>query len=110
MKSKLAVGLLGYGAYVPRLRLRTQSIARIWRAPGSAAPAVAEKSVPSLDEDVITMSIEAARTAVDRAEIAPDPIGAVWVGTESKTNPPNPIPGSLNPKTPPLNPPHTLTP
>ncbi len=84
MKSKLAVGLLGYGAYVPRLRLRTQSIARIWRAPGSAAPAVAEKSVPSLDEDVITMSIEAARTAVDRAEIAPDRIGAVWVGTESK--------------------------
>src|SRR5712692_9122463 len=85
MKSKLAVGLLGYGAYVPRLRLRTQSIARIWRAPGSAAPAVAEKSVPSLDEDVITMSIEAARTAVDRAEIAPDRIGAVWVGTESKS-------------------------
>ena len=84
MKSKIPVGILGYGAYIPRLRLHTKIISAIWRAAGSAAPAVAEKSVPALDEDVITMSIEAGRTALERAGIAPDRIGALWVGTESK--------------------------
>jgi hydroxymethylglutaryl-CoA synthase len=36
-----------------------------------------------LDEDVATMSIEAARNALLRARIAPDLIRAVWVGSES---------------------------
>ncbi len=84
MKSKLPVGILGYGAYVPRLRVRTEDISAIWRARGSAAPAVSEKSVPALDEDVVTMSIEAARTALARASLEPTRIGALWVGTESK--------------------------
>src|SRR3954465_10831773 len=52
--------------------------------PPPAAPAVAEKSVPGPDEDVVTMAIEAARTALDRSGMETDAIGAVWVGTESK--------------------------
>jgi hydroxymethylglutaryl-CoA synthase len=36
-----------------------------------------------LDEDVVTMSIEAARNALKRAEISPNEIRAVWVGSES---------------------------
>jgi hydroxymethylglutaryl-CoA synthase len=44
---------------------------------------VKEKSVPGLDEDVVTMSVEAARNALDRAGIAPNQIRAVWVGSES---------------------------
>jgi hydroxymethylglutaryl-CoA synthase len=46
---------------------------------------VKEKSVPGLDEDVATMSIEAARNALSRAthKFSPDKIGAVWVGSES---------------------------
>jgi hydroxymethylglutaryl-CoA synthase len=51
---------------------------------GALAPAVAEKSVPGPDEDVVTMSIEAARLALDRAQADLAAIGAVWVGTESK--------------------------
>jgi hydroxymethylglutaryl-CoA synthase len=39
--------------------------------------------VPGLDEDVITMSIEAARNALARAQIDPSDIRAVWVGSES---------------------------
>src|SRR5215510_6169960 len=84
MKSKLPVGILGYGAYVPRMRVKTEDISDAWRAKGAAAPAVAEKSVPSADEDVVTMSIEAARTALLRAQLEPERIGALWVGTESK--------------------------
>jgi hydroxymethylglutaryl-CoA synthase len=84
MRSNLAVGIAGYGAYVPRLRVRTADISATWRSRGAAAPAVAEKSVPGPDEDVVTMAIEAARTALDRAGTDPAMIGAIWVGTESK--------------------------
>jgi hydroxymethylglutaryl-CoA synthase len=84
MRPNREVGIAGYGAYVPRLRVRTEDISSAWRPRGAAAPAVAEKSVPGADEDVVTMAIEAARTALDRAGTAPDSIGAVWVGTESK--------------------------
>lgn len=84
MKAERAVGIAGYGAYVPRFRVRTADISAAWRPKGAAAPAVAEKSVPGPDEDVVTMSIEAARTALDRAGLDPSGIGAIWVGTESK--------------------------
>jgi hydroxymethylglutaryl-CoA synthase len=84
MRASRAVGIAGYGAYVPRLRVRTADISAAWRVRGAAAPAVAEKSVPAADEDVVTMAIEAARTALDRAGTGPDVIGAIWVGTESK--------------------------
>ncbi len=42
-----------------------------------------EKAVAGLDEDVITMSIEAAQNALERAQIDPREIRAVWVGSES---------------------------
>jgi hydroxymethylglutaryl-CoA synthase len=84
MRPNREVGIAGYGAYVPRLRVRTEDISAAWRPRGTAAPAVAEKSVPGPDEDVVTMAIEAARTALNRAGTDPDSIGAIWVGTESK--------------------------
>lgn len=82
MKPHHAVGIVGYGAYVPRFRLPASEIDRMWRGGKSAAP-VKEKSVPGLDEDVVTMSIEAARNAMLRAQIDPRDIRAVWVGSES---------------------------
>ncbi|RME84550.1 MAG: hydroxymethylglutaryl-CoA synthase, partial [Planctomycetota bacterium] len=42
-----------------------------------------EKSVPAPDQDVITMSVEAARRAVLRAGIDPKKIGCVYIGSES---------------------------
>jgi hydroxymethylglutaryl-CoA synthase len=44
---------------------------------------VREKSVAGLDEDTITISIEASRNALARAGIDPERLGAVWVGSES---------------------------
>jgi hydroxymethylglutaryl-CoA synthase len=76
------VGIIGYGAYVPRYRLPSAEVARIWVGGARGGP-VKEKSVPGLDEDVITMSIEAARNALLRAEIDPCELRAVWVGSES---------------------------
>ncbi|MBW8012481.1 MAG: hydroxymethylglutaryl-CoA synthase [Chloroflexi bacterium] len=76
------VGIVGYGAYVPRYRLPASEVSRVWTDSMGATP-IKEKSVPGLDEDVATMSIEAARNALLRAEIAPTEIRAVWVGSES---------------------------
>ena len=76
------VGIVGYGAYIPRYRLPASEVARIWRA-GSGGALFEEKAVAGLDEDVITMSIEAARNALARAEVDSDEIRAVWVGSES---------------------------
>jgi hydroxymethylglutaryl-CoA synthase len=76
------VGLVGYGAYVPRYRLPASEVARVWTEGASALP-IKEKAVPGLDEDVATMSIEAARNAVARAGVEPTQIRAVWVGSES---------------------------
>lgn len=77
-----AVGIVGYGAYVPRYRLPGTEVSRVW-AGGQAGLPVKEKSLPGPDEDVVTMSIEAARNALARAGIDPQEIRAVWVGSES---------------------------
>ncbi len=76
------VGIVGYGAYVPRYRLPAKEISRIW-TDGTGGTPIQEKAVPGPDEDTATMSIEAARNAVARAGIDPEEIRAVWVGSES---------------------------
>ncbi len=77
-----SVGIVGYGAYVPRYRLPGSEISRVWTDGNSKSP-VREKAVPGLDEDTATMSVEAARNALARAGIDPQRIAAVWVGSES---------------------------
>jgi hydroxymethylglutaryl-CoA synthase len=68
---------------VPRYRLPAKEVARIWTGGKTSGLPIKEKAVPGLDEDVITMSIEAARNAMKRAGIDPAEIRAVWVGSES---------------------------
>lgn len=87
MKPVKPVGIVGYGAYVPRYRLASQEVSELWTE-GNAVTPVREKAVPGLDEDVVTMSIEAARNALARTShinpfFDPHKLGAVWVGSES---------------------------
>ena len=79
-------GIVGYGAFIPRLRIRSEEIALQWGKDAAAIRrglVLEEKSVPGLDEDTITISVEAARDAVERAGIDPLEIGAVYIGSES---------------------------
>jgi len=79
-------GIVGYGAYVPRLRVKVEEIARQWGKDPEAIRSglmLREKSVPGPDEDTITIAVAAARDAVARAGIEPGAIGAVYVGSES---------------------------
>ena len=83
MKPDRPVGIIGYGAYVPRYRLSGEEIDRIWSGQGHGFP-VKEKSVPGPDEDTATMAIEAARNALLRSDgLNPQDIRAVWIGSES---------------------------
>ncbi|MDD3978329.1 hydroxymethylglutaryl-CoA synthase [Methanomicrobium antiquum] len=80
------VGIITYGAYVPRYRIKTEEIARVWGSNGAEIAnglGVFEKSVPDLDEDTLTISVNAARFALARREVNPDDIGAIYVGSES---------------------------
>lgn len=83
----MSVGIVGYGAFIPRRRIKLEEIAKVW---GADAPAyrrglqLHEKSVPGTDEDTITMSVEASRNALARAgDINPKDIGALYIGSES---------------------------
>ena len=79
-------GIVSYGAYVPRYRITPEEIGRVWGTDGVAMGVslnVKRKSVPAPDEDTITISTEALRTALLRGTIDPQEIGALYVGSES---------------------------
>ncbi len=80
------VGIVGYGAYIPRYRIKVESIAGVWGAEAESFKRgllLYEKSVPAPDQDTITMSVEASRYALKRAGIDGSRIGAAYVGSES---------------------------
>ena len=82
----MEAGIVSYGAYVPRYRITPDEIGRVWGVDGAAMGAglgVKRKSVPAPDEDTITISTEALRTALVRGAIDPQTIGALYVGSES---------------------------
>ena len=66
-------GILGYGAYVPCFRIKAETIAWHWGGDPEAVKRgllLEEKTVPGLDEDTITISVQAARYALQRADKA----------------------------------------
>lgn len=80
------IGIVSYGAYIPRYRITPQEIARVWGTDGEAMSRgllIFSKSVPSPDEDVVTISVEAARNMLRRTNVDPQEIGAIYVGSES---------------------------
>ena len=81
----MPAGIVSYGVYVPRYRIKAEEIARVGGEREDMAKGlnVFEKSVPDSDEDAVTMAVEAARNAVRRASIDPSRIGAIYAGSES---------------------------
>ena len=80
------VGIITYGAYIPRFRITVEEIARVWGANAaeiSGGLGVLEKAVPDYDENTATFAVEAARAALRRREVNRDEIKAVYVGSES---------------------------
>ncbi len=80
------VGIITYGAYIPRFRIKIEEIARVWGANAAEITGglgVIEKAVPDYDENTATFSVEAARSALRRRPVDPSDIKAVYVGSES---------------------------
>ena len=83
----MEVGIVSYGAYVPKYRIVPEEIGRVWGVDGKAMGKglmINQKSIPSPDEDVVTIATEAARGMMARVpEVDPADIGCVYVGSES---------------------------
>ena len=82
----MAVGIIGYGAYVPRYRIKAEEIAAQWGDDPEVIKRgllLYEKTVPGQDEDTITIAYQAAKYALVRAGIDPKEIGAIYIGSES---------------------------
>jgi len=86
MKAKNKVGIKGYAGYVPRYRITPKEIGDVWGQDGETMGKglrVKSKSVPSPDEDVVTISTQAAKWAMQRADIEGEDLEAIYVGSES---------------------------
>ncbi len=79
-------GIVGYGAYIPLYRIKSEEIARVWGEDPNRiikGLGIKEKAVANVDEDTATIAVEASRNALKRASINPKDIGAVYIGSES---------------------------
>jgi len=59
----MQTGIVGYGAYIPRFRIKVEEISKVWNTDANSIKdglLVEEKSVPDEDEDTITISVQAA--------------------------------------------------
>ncbi len=64
------VGITGFGAYIPRLRLQRATVvaANQWANPALAALAKGERAMANWDEDSVTLAVEAARDCLNGAD------------------------------------------
>jgi len=79
-------GIVSYGTYIPRYRIKLFDIANVWqKVPEEIIRGfrVSEKAVAGIDEDSVTMGIEAGKRAFDLVNLGPTKIGSVYFGSES---------------------------
>lgn len=83
----MTVGIKGYGVYVPPFRIKVEEIMQTWL---NSNPVylhdimnIKERAVCDYDEDVITMSVEAAKNALKMSKTGPKEIGAIFLGSST---------------------------
>ena len=77
----MAVGISGYGVYIPKLRIKKEDYAAAW---GSfSAAGVAEKSVMGYDEDVLTAAAKVSRRALESVPMTADKVTRFALGSTS---------------------------
>jgi 3-hydroxy-3-methylglutaryl CoA synthase/uncharacterized OB-fold protein len=74
-------GIVATGLYVPRYRLDSEEIETVWN---TSSP-VSRAAVPAADEDAVTMAVEAARDALEKATVDAAAVNHLAIGT---TTPP----------------------
>ena len=77
-------GIVGYGTYIPKYRLKLSEIAQVWgKDVNEICGLQDEKAVPSFDEDSVTMAVEAAKKAIAMAGINASSLQSIYFGSES---------------------------
>lgn len=82
----IMVGIVSYGVYIPKYRIKPSQIALAWGKEAvdiEKSLGVFEKAVASVDEDAVTLAIEATLNAIAPLGFDISQIGAVTVGSES---------------------------
>jgi hydroxymethylglutaryl-CoA synthase len=78
----MSVGVMGYGVYVPRFRMKREDIGKAWSTRGRG-----ENSVADYDEDIITMAAEASLNALYYSRLRDgSALGCLYLGTDSSTH------------------------
>jgi hydroxymethylglutaryl-CoA synthase len=68
----MAVGISGYAAYIPKLRIKRDEYLKAWGS--CSAAGVNEKSVMGFDEDALTSAVKVSKMALESASLAPGEI------------------------------------
>lgn len=79
-------GIVSYGVYIPKYRIKPSQIAHAWGREINGMEkslGVFEKAVASVDEDAVTLAVEAVLNAVEPLNFDISKIGAVTFGSES---------------------------
>ncbi|MEK7597374.1 MAG: hydroxymethylglutaryl-CoA synthase [Patescibacteria group bacterium] len=80
------IGIVSYGFYVPKYRIKTEEIAKVWgKNPGDVKKSllIEEKAVAGIDEDSLTMAFESAFSALSTAAVDRNKIKVVLFGSET---------------------------
>jgi hydroxymethylglutaryl-CoA synthase len=94
-------GIVAYGTYIPKYRVKLADIAHAWEKNEQeivSSLGISEKSVPGVDEDAVTIALEAALLGLATFRVKPNDIEALFVGSESHpyaVNPTSTIVGEL---------------
>ncbi|MCL4365867.1 hydroxymethylglutaryl-CoA synthase [Patescibacteria group bacterium] len=79
-------GIISYGVYIPKYRIKPSQIAKAWGKEITdieKSLGVFEKAVASVDEDAVTLAVEATLNATMPLNFDLSKIGAITVGSES---------------------------
>jgi len=77
----MSAGMVGYGVYVPRFRIKRDEYQKAW---GTFTPrGVEEKAVPGYDEDALTMAVESSINALKRAGMGSNQIDGLFFASTS---------------------------
>lgn len=80
------VGIVSYGFYIPKHRIKTEEIAKVWgKKPEDVKKSllIEEKTVSTIDEDSLTMAFESASQALSDIDIDKSKIKIVFFGSET---------------------------
>jgi hydroxymethylglutaryl-CoA synthase len=73
-------GIAGYGVYLPLYRVKSSDVAKAW---GGDLKSAYEKTVPSYDEDAVTMGVEASLNALKNAGFNGEELDLVYFASTS---------------------------